>query len=350
MWAMGVTVGPILGPALGGWLTEYYNWRWVFFINIPFGIVAFLGVTTFLRDVRTKFAPFDFFGFASLSLGVGALQIMLDRGPVLDWFSSLEIIAEAVICGLAIYLFVVHMLTSKHPFVSPALFNDRNFAVSSVFIFIVGVILLATLALMPPLLQGLMNYPVVTTMMVVGRLVGKVDARALIIFGLSLTALSLWIMTGFYIQMDGDRIIWSGLIQGFGLGFTWVPLSALAFTTLPGHLRNEGTSMFNLLRNIGSSIGIAVMAALLTRNTQIMHARLGEYVTPYDLARGHLPFDPSTAAGLEAINGTVTQQAAMIAYNNDFKLLLVVTLLTIPLVFLLRGMRRGSGGAPVAAE
>jgi MFS transporter, DHA2 family, multidrug resistance protein len=364
MWAMGITVGPILGPALGGWLTEYHSWRWVFLINIPFGILALLGVISFLKETKTKYAPFDFFGFVTLSLAIGALQIMLDRGQLQDWFSSTEIVIETAIAGLALYLFIVHMLTARHPFVSPALFRDRNFAISSVFIFVIGVVLFATLALLPPMLQGLMNYPVVTTglitaprgvggflsMIVVGRLIGKFDPRTLITFGLGLTALSLWMMTGFSPQMDSGPVIWSGFIQGLGMGFVWVPLSTAAFATLSLQLRNEGTSMFNLLRNIGSSIGIAVVVALLTRNTQIMHSQLGEHITPYDLAtRFHPAFDAATPAGLSAINATVTQQAAMIAYNNDFKLLLILTVVIVPLVFLLRGVR-GKSAPSVAAE
>lgn len=226
--------------------------------------------------------------------------------------------------------------------------------------FIVGIILLATLALMPPMLANLFDYPVVTiglvtaprgvgtllAMVLVGRLIGKVDARWLMLGGLLATAWSLWIMTGFSLQMDDRLIIWSGVIQGFGMGFVWVPLTNIAFGTLAPQLRNEGTSLFNLLRNIGSSIGIAMVMALLTRNTQEMHSQLAEHVTLYDFAtRNHPLFDAASVDGLRAIDGLVTRQASMIAYNNDFLLLFVLTLAMLPLVFLLRSPQRAAPSA-----
>jgi len=365
LWAMGITVGPILGPLLGGWLTEYHSWRWVFLINVPFGILALAGVSAFVPEQRNKYSPFDFFGFMTLSLAVGGLQIMLDRGQLLDWFNSNEIMIEAVVASLALYLFLVHSFTAKHPFVSLALFKDRNYAIGCTFMFVMGLSLFATLALLPPLLQNLMNYPVVTTglvtaprglgaflsMFLVGRLVSKVDARILIGTGLALTAVSMWGMTGFSAQMDSWPVIWTGFLQGTAMGFTFVPLTAAAFATLHSSLRNEGTSMFSLLRNIGSSIGIAMVAALLTRNSQIMHARLSEHVTPYDLAtRAHLGYVEATSGGLASLNGIVSKQAAMIAYNNDFKLLLIITIITFPLVLFLRAPARSATSPSVAVE
>ena len=360
MWAMGVTLGPILGPALGGWLTETQSWRWVFLINVPFGVISMLLCSRFLHETPLKKTPFDFFGFAMLSIAIGSLQLMLDRGQLLDWFSSTEIIIETVIAALSFYLFIVHILTARQPFLSPSLFKDRNFALGSVFIFIVGIVLLATLALLPPLLEGLFGYPVVTiglvtaprgigtfvAMIIVGRVIGKIDARVLVTFGLLTTALSLWLMTGFSPQMDDRLVIWSGVIQGFGLGFTWVPLTTIAFGTLAPSQRNEATSIFNLLRNIGSSIGVAMVTALLTRNVQFMHARLVEHITPYDLAtRTHPVFDANTLHGLHGIDGVVTHQATLIAYINDFKLLLIMTLAVTPLVLFLRRAR--GAAAPV---
>ena len=363
IWAMGVLIGPIIGPALGGWLTENHSWRWVFYINVPFGIFSVLGILSFLRETTVRRTRFDFFGFATLSLAIGALQIMLDRGQLLDWFSSTEIWFEAVVSALAFYLFLVHTVTAREPFVSPALFKDRNFAVGNVFIFMIGVVLFATLALLPPLLQDLLNYPVITTglvtaprgiggfltMALVGRLVGRVDARVLIATGLGATAVSLWMMCGFSPQMDESPVIWSGFMQGVGTGFAYVPLAAVSFATLSPQFRYEGTAIFNLLRNVGSSIGIAAMQAILTRNTQIMHARLAEHIVPYggELA-AHSPYNLGTAHGLAALNASVTRQAAMIAYNNDFKLLLVLTVAVIPLLLVLRSGRSAAGAAVVA--
>jgi MFS transporter, DHA2 family, multidrug resistance protein len=356
VWVMGVTLGPIIGPALGGWLTENYNWRWVFYINVPFGILAFLGILSFLPEAPIRKSRFDFFGFAALSLAIASFQIMLDRGQLKDWFSSTEIWIEATVAAVAFYLFVIHMLTTtERRFVSPALFKDRNFLTGNVFIFIVGMVLFATLALLPPLLQDLLNYPVVTTglvtaprgagtlaaMFIVGRLMGKMDIRLIIAIGFGLTAVSSWQMTGFDLQMDSAKVVWSGVLQGLGTGFVYVPLAAATFATLTPALRNEGTSIFSLTRNIGSSIGISVVNTLLTRNTQIMHATLGEHVSRYSsVMRAQMPGGgtPSlhTMAGL---NATVTEQAAMIAYNNDFKLMMVLSLAAMPLVFLLRKAR-----------
>ena len=364
IWVMGVTVGPILGPVLGGWLTENYNWRWVFYINLPFGILAFLGILASMPETVKAKSRFDFFGFIALSLAVGALQMMLDRGQLKDWFSSTEIWAEATIAAVAFYLFIVHMLTTTEKrFVSPALFRDRNFLTGNVFIFIVGAVLFATLALQPALLQDLLNYPVVTTglvtaprgigtliaMFLVGRIMGKVDARLIIGAGFALTAFSLWQMTGFDLQMDSSTIVWSGLAQGLGTGFVFVPLAAATFATLAPALRNEGTAIFSLTRNIGSSIGISVVETLLTRNTQIMHATLGAHVSPYTpLLRAQLAAGAPTLHTLAGLNATVTQQAAMIAYNDDFQLMMLLSLAAIPLVFLMR--KGGAGAKPVLVE
>jgi DHA2 family multidrug resistance protein len=353
IWGVGVTMGPILGPALGGWLTENYSWRWVFYINVPIGILAFLGLSTSMPDTEKHSHAFDFFGFVTLSLGIGCLQLMLDRGGLKDWFSSGEIVTEALIAGAAFYLFIVHTLTHSRPFLSPALFRDRNFVTADVFIFLVGVVLFATLALIPPMLQHELRYPVVITglvtaprgagtmlaMMVVGRLMGKFDARLLMAIGLSLTAFSLWQMTHFSLLMDERPIIVSGILQGFGIGLTYVPLSTLAFATLPAALRNEGTAFFNLLRNIGSAIGISVVQYLLTRNTQVMHSHLAEHIMPYQPVLTTMPeraIDATNTASLLALDGAITRQASMIAYIDDFKLMMVITIAVIPLLLLLR--------------
>ena len=359
VWVMGVTIGPILGPALGGWLTEQYSWRWVFYINVPIGILSFIGVLAFMKETMLRLSRFDFFGFASLSLAVGSLQLMLDRGQSNDWFSNIETWIEAGLCAVSLYLFVVHVLTTRRtPFISPALFKDRNFVAGNFFIFMIGVVLFATLALLPPLLQNLLGYPVVLTglvtaprgigtliaMIIVGRLGNRVDGRYVMATGLTLTAVSLWWMTNFYLQMDSNEVVWSGLLQGFGTGCVFAPLSTIAFSTLLPHLRNEGTAFFSLMRNLGSSIGISAVTTLLVRSTQIMHSRLAEHVTPFSdgltpSLSGGLP----TVEQLAGLNAAVTQQAAMIAYNNDFKLMLILTVIAIPLVALLRA-------PPVAAR
>jgi DHA2 family multidrug resistance protein len=365
VWVMGTTLGPIIGPALGGWLTEDYSWRWVFYINLPFGILAFLGIFTFLPEAAIRKSRFDFLGFTALSVAIASLQIMLDRGQLKDWFSSTEIWVEAIVAAVAFYWFVIHMLTTtEQRFVSPALFKDRNFLTGNVFIFIVGAVLYATLALLPPLLQDLLKYPAVTTglvtaprgagtlaaMFIVGRLVGRVDIRLIIASGFSMAAVSSWQMTGFDVQMDSSMVVWSGILQGLGTGFVYVPLAAAAFATLTPALRNEGTAFFSLIRNLGSSIGISAVTTLLTRNTQIMHATLGEHVSRYSpILRAQMRDGGSPGLRMLAgLNATVTEQAAMIAYNNDFKLMMVLSLAAIPFVLLLR--KGGTSAEPVHIE
>lgn len=343
MWGVGVTMGPILGPVLGGWLTENYSWHWVFYINVPIGILAFLGLSASMPDTTPHNERFDFFGFLTLSLGIASLQLMLDRGELKDWFSSIEIILEASLCAIGFYLFIIHTLTYSKPFLSPALFADRNFLTANLLIFIVGIVLFATLALIPPLLQHEMNYPVVTTglvtaprgagtmlaMLMVGKLAGKIDPRLMIAAGFAATAYSLWEMTGYSLLMDEWPIVWVGVVQGFGIGLCFAPLSSVAFTTLPANLRNEGTAFFSLARNIGSAIGISAVQTLLTRNTQIFYAHLGENITPYTNAE-------MTSTSLSILSAKITREAAMIAYLNDFKFMMWISLAVLPLLFLLK--------------
>ncbi|MGA9163312.1 MAG: DHA2 family efflux MFS transporter permease subunit [Thiobacillus sp.] len=355
MWGVGVMVGPILGPTLGGWLTEYYNWRWVFYINLPFGVLAWLGLAAFVRETPIdRSRRFDLLGFALLSLGIGALQMMLDRGQSLDWFANPEIMIEALLAGLALYLFVAHIFTHDQPFLEPALFKDRNFSVGLVMIFIVGIILLATMALLPPFMQSLLGYPVIdigyllaprgmgtmVAMMMVGKMSGKVDGRYMIVFGLTLTSLSLWEMTLFNANTDGWDIVRTGVTQGLGLGFIFVPLSTITFISLAARYRNEGTALFSLMRNIGSSIGISVVMTYLAQRTQANHAAFADYINPFNLALRQATeagvYNLSTPQGLAAINGEVTRQAAMLAYLQDYRLMMWITLIAIPLVVLLR--------------
>jgi DHA2 family multidrug resistance protein len=368
-WGVGVTLGPILGPALGGWLTEDYNWRWVFYINLPIGLMAFLGLLVFLPAKKTNQAkPFDFFGFLTLSIAVGALQLLLDRGGIKDWFSSTEIVVETIVASVSFYVFLIHALTHKRPFINTALFKEPNFVVGTVFVFMVGIVLFANLALIPPLLQEILKYPVITTglvtaprgmglmlaMMLVGRLVGRIDAKILMGAGLILTSISLNGMSHFSILMDARPVIETGLLQGFGIGLVYVPLATVAFAGLPAQLRTEGTAFFNLLRNLGSSIGISAVQALFTRNLQIVHAGLAAQVTPYNpaanpgLQAAHI--DIASRQGLALLNGEITRQAALIAYLDDFRLIMVVTMLMAPLLLLFRRAQKRRNTQPVVAE
>jgi MFS transporter, DHA2 family, multidrug resistance protein len=369
IWGAGIMVGPILGPTLGGWLTFNYNWRWVFYINLPVGILAFLGILAFVRETRRERGlRFDFFGFALLSLAVGALQIMLDRGEQKDWFGSTEILLECALAIVGFWMFAMWTGIADRPFLRPALLKDRNFFGSCILIFVVGIILYATLALLPPMLQELMDYPVTTAglvmmprgigtmiaMLAVGRLITRVDIRLLLLAGLAITAFSLYQMTGYALTMDWWPIVTAGIVQGIGLGFLFVPLSTVAFATLDPAFRAEAAGFFSLVRNIGGSIGISAVETLQDRMTQTVHASLASALTPFSPAL-HQPsiahiWNVETAAGLAALNQEITRQAAMIAYIDNFKFMMVATLLAVPLLALLRKARRSSVETGIAME
>ena len=357
MWGVGIMIGPILGPTLGGYLTEYYNWRWVFYINLPVGILSLLGVSAFLSETEQHDRPFDMLGFLTLSCTIGAIQLLLDRGEQVDWFQSKEIITY---CGIglgAFWVFFIHTRYAVHPFLSPDMLLDRNLVTALIFIFFVGIILLATLALLPPYMQNLMGYPVIDVgilmaprgvgtmiaMIIVGKTSGRVDPRPLILLGLSLTAVSLWEMAQFTTFAPEYLIIRSGITQGFGLGFIFVPLSTIAFATLDAKYRTEAAGLFSLMRNIGSSIGVSVVIFLLSKSTQTNHAYLSENITPFNtgIASQFMPqgIDGGTAA-LSMLNAEITRQAATIGYINDFSIMMWMVIFIMPLVLLLKNPHR----------
>jgi DHA2 family multidrug resistance protein len=364
LFGIGVMIGPVLGPVLGGWLTENYSWRWVFYINLPIGILDLIGIMIFLPDSpHDTSAKLDWFGFGTLSVAIGGLQILLDRGEQQDWFSSGEIIIEAIVAASAFYLFLVHTFTAKNPFVRPGLFRDRNFAAGLMFIAIVGLTYYASMALQPPYLQELMDYPVVTaglimgprgvgtmaSMLIVGRLVGRADTRILLAIGLVLTAWSFNAMTGWTPDVSQASIVGVTMVQGFGLGFLFVPLSAATLSTLPLAERAEGAGLFSLSRNIGSSVGISIVNALLVANTQANHAAIGPSVNAVNRgfenpAIAHA-WNPLTAAGRAALDAMITRQAQIIAYIDDYKLLMIAALAVIPLLVVFKRPRSMRGAA-----
>lgn len=368
VFGVAVMVGPVAGPVIGGWLTDNLNWRWIFYINLPLGALAFAGIWLFMFETRSRTVPkFDWLGFGSLSVFLAALQLFLDRGSQLDWFASLEIIVEAVIAASALYIFIVHIFTSNNPFVNPRLFLDRNYAIGVVFIFIIGISYLASMALMTPYLQSLMGYPIVTAglvmgprglgtmmcMFVVGRMMGKVDTRILLLIGLGLTAGSMYIMTGWTPAVSEWTIAWVGFVQGAGLGFLFVPLTTITFATLAPKDRPEAAGMYNLSRNIGAAVGISIVTFLLSRNTQVNHATIADYVNPFNRAfENPVVLDaisPWTAAGRAALDQLVTSQAMVIAYINDFKFLMIAALVAMPLVLFLKKDRPQPAGTAAPA-
>lgn len=363
IWGMGVMLGPIMGPTLGAWLTDNYSWHWVFLVNLPVGIITAIGLMLFMDETKPQQGMrFDWTGFLALAVGIGALQLMLDRGEQVGWFDSTEIWAEAIVSVIGFYFFFAHSLTTANPFVRFELFKDRNFVSGCLFMVVIGVTLFGTMALVTPFLQNVLNYPIMSAgmllasrglgtlaaMMVVGRLLRFIQARYLILTGLIITSVTLYEMTGFTDYTSSRTIAIISVIQGVGLGLVFVPLSTVAFATLPGHLRTDGAAILTLVRNIGSSVGISMVIAELTNTTVKMHAHLTEYITPFSDAL-KMPdvasiLNMATDQGRAMLDAIITKQAAIIAYGNDFKLLMVLTIAAIPLVFLIRKT------APVAAS
>jgi len=381
IFGMGVMLGPILGPTIGGYLTDWYNWRWVFYVNLPFGILAIAGIAVFLPKAPARpELRFDWTGFVVLALGVGSLQMMLDRGQDQDWFGAREIVIEAVLAALGLYLFVVHMLTAEKPFLAPAVFRDRNFVCCMSLMFSVQLVMMSSSALLAPYLQNLAGYPVSAAgialaprgigtavgMFLASRLAG-LDQRKLMACGLLLLGWSLYQMSGWTPDIAERSLMSTLVIQGFGIGLVFNPMTVVAFTTLPPSLRGDATSLQALGRNIAAAIGISVTSFMLARSTQALHQDIGAHVTPFNRALqvggmigkywiwGPAPGAAVTPqAGTAMLNQVVSQQATIIAYNNDYRMM---TLVVIPPLILLLMMRRaprrapaGTTGGPAAAE
>jgi DHA2 family multidrug resistance protein len=354
IWGMGVMLGPIMGPSLGAWLTETYSWHWVFFVNLPFGIITVLGLIAFMDETELNHnLRFDWFGFAALAVGIGSMQLALDRGEQLDWFNSPEIIAESIIAVIGFYYFLAHSLTTDRPFVQFAIFKDRNFFTGCIFMAVMGLVLYSTMALASPYLQNVIGYPIMTAglllatrgggtfvaMMLVGRLMKYIEARTLIAGGMILMSATLFVMTGWTDQTGASEIIVVSVAQGFGLGLVFVPLSTVAFMTLPNSLRTDGTAMLTLVRNVASSIGISIVIAKLTSGARETHAILNENVTPFnhalqmqDVARS---LNLNTDMGRAIMDALINVQSQIIAFSHDYQMVMVVTLLAVPLAMMI---------------
>jgi DHA2 family multidrug resistance protein len=354
IWGMGVMMGPIMGPSLGAWLTETYSWHWVFFVNLPFGAFTVLGLMIFMDETRKDLnLRFDWFGFTALAVGIGSLQLALDRGEQLGWLESNEIIAEFIISAVGFYYFFAHSLTTSRPFVQFALFRDRNFLTGCVFMGVMGLVLYSTMALASPYLQNVIGYPIITAgvllasrgcgtfvaMMLVGRMMRYIEARTLIISGLSITALSLYYMTAWTDQTGVSEIVTISIFQGFGFGLVFVPLSTVAFMTLPGHLRTDGTSMLTLMRNVMSSVGISIVIAQLTEGTRRTYAILNNHVNAFNHAI-QMPdvssmIDLGTDKGRAMADVMINLQAQIIAFSHDYQLVMLFILCSIPLAIMI---------------
>ena len=359
IWGVGVMIGPILGPTLGGYLTELYNWRYVFFVNLPFGIAAAAGLWYALPRQRLQDLQFDWFGFAVLAIGIGGLQLMLDRGETKDWFGSTEVIIETTMAVAGFYLFIVHMFTGERSFLNPKLFKDRNLVMGFLVMFAVGMVLLATSALLAPWLQILGNYPVETAglllaprgigtmgaMVIAGRLSNLVDPRKIMGVGVILLVWSLFRLSEWTPAVNEWDLAWNTIIQGAGLGLVFVPLNVVAFATLDPSLRYEATSFLSLVRNVGSSIGISIFEALITSQTQVEHSVLAGFATPLNRALQHAhALSLHTAHGLAMLDQLVTYQAQVIAYVDDYWLMAMMSAPIMLLLFFMKRPKHTGGG------
>lgn len=355
VWGMGIMIGPILGPLLGGYLTENWNWRAVFYVNVPLGALSLLIMAAALPSRKIVQRRFDVFGFAMVALTLTAIQLLLDRGGHIDWFDSLEAWIYAFVALSAGWAAVIHLFTAREPLFNRQLFADPNFIFAILLSLVIGVVMFATMALLPPMLQRLFGYGVIDTgealmprgigtlltMQVAGVLVRRgVDPRLLIGIGFTIAGASLWEMSSWSLSTDYWHIASSGFVQGLGLGLVFIPMNASAFATLPPHLRTDGSSLLNLSRSIGSSVGISIVTSMLARNLQIAHADLGAHVTAsftqiVDFSTLDR-FQSLGEAALRMVDAEVNRQAAMIAYVDDFYLMMWMSFLTVPLVFFMR--------------
>ncbi len=364
IWGMGVMLGPIMGPSLGAWLTETYSWHWVFFVNLPFGIVTVAGLLVFMDETELNLKmKFDWFGFLALAIGIGSMQLALDRGEQLGWLESNEIIIEAIIAVVGFYYFFAHSFTTDRPFIQFAIFKDKNFVGGCIFMCVMGLVLYSTMSLSSPFLQNVIGYPILTAglllatrgsgtflaMMMVGRIMKYIEARTLIMSGMTLLAASMYFTAKWTDQTGVTEFIIVNVAQGFGLGLVFVPLSTVAFLTLPNHLRTDGTAMLTLLRNVASSVGISIVIANLTSGTRMAHAVLVEHITPFNNAL-QMPnvtgvINMATDTGRAMMDAIVTLQATIIAFGLDYQLIMLVTLLAIPMALII-----GSSKAQLRAQ
>ncbi len=357
IWGFGVTLSPILGPVIGGFLTEDHGWPWIFYINVPLGLITLIAaIVAIPPDAKRPTNKVDGFGFAALALFIACTQLVLDRGERQDWFASVEILIETGLAALGLYLFVVHSMTAERPFLDRRLFGDRNYVIGLVLVFLFGFILLPPLFMLPIFLQDLRGYPLSTVglilaprgigamigMVLAGRILNYTDARVLIGGGYLLFALAGWEMAGWTSEVGNWDLNWTGLVQGLGMGVVYVPLFTLAFSTLDGRLRTQATGLFQLMRNFGSSLAVAVFVTLFARNTTINRSDLLEHFTLYRSTLLPEQWSLDTVKGIAALNAELTRQAEMIAYANNFFLLALAALIAVPVVFLYR-MGRPAG-------
>jgi MFS transporter, DHA2 family, multidrug resistance protein len=360
IWAMGAVLGPIIAPTIGGYLSEAYGWRWVFFMIVPFGMIALLGVALVIREQADQAKTrLDWTGFLLLSLAILALQLLVDRGERNGWLDATESWIELIVVGGALYLFIVHTFTAKNSFVNPRLFLDRNYNLGLLLVLSFGMLNFTPMVLFPPLLQELRGYPqsVIGLLLAargVGTLLaftsmyflGRLDPRIPMAVGFILQGVSGYYMAQFDINLTTWDVGWTGFVQGIGVGFAWIPLSVIAFATLNPQMMNQGAAFFHLLRNIGSSIYISVSVVVLLHTAKVHYAISTEWVSIYNKIFD-MPFvaglwNMNTPTGLAALSGEIQRQGLMIGYINAFYLFALTSFLTVPFIFFLRVPRKNA--------
>ena len=373
-FGMGVVVAPIIGPTLGGWITDNYSWRWIFYINVPVGILAAFMANTFIEDppyIRDQRpGRIDYLGFGFMAVGLGTLQLVLDKGQEEDWFSSNLIIWAAILSAAALITFVIWELRSAEPIVDLRVMKNRNFSVGTLMMTAMGIVLYGTIALLPLFLQTMLGYPAVSSgmavsprgfgsiasMILVGRLIGKIDGRFLVMFGFLVLGGATFMFSDINLVISSSSIVWPNIVSGFAMGFIFVPLTTMAMGTLPNEQIGNASGVFNLMRNTGGSLGIAAMTTMLSRGGQIHQAALVEHINPYNPVLQQRVQEishaiPGAANGATqqaygAIYGMVSRQAMVLSYIDNFRMLSFICFICVPAVFLFKRVRAKKG--PVA--
>jgi DHA2 family multidrug resistance protein len=366
VFGLGVVVAPIIGPTLGGWITDNYSWRWIFYINIPVGVLAVVMCNMFVQDPPYLRAQrpgrIDYLGFGLMALALGTMQLVLDKGQEEEWFASNFITGFAILSFIAVVAFVIWELRSREPIVDLRVLANRNFAVGTSLMIAMGIVLYGTIAMLPLFLQTLMGYPAVesgmavsprgfgaiTSMLIVGRLINRIRGRYLVMFGFSVLAYSIYLFTRINLEISISSIVWPNIISGFAMGFIFVPLTTMALGTLSNEQMGNASGVFNLMRNTGGSVGIAAVTTMLARGAQVHQAMMVSHLTPYDpavqqrvgamVARG-----ASTQQAYAGIYGTLVRQATVLSYIDIFRVLSFLCLLCIPATLLFERVKRKSG-------
>src|SRR5947208_282041 len=370
VFGLGIVVAPIIGPTLGGWITDNYSWRWIFYINIPIGILAVFMANTFVEDppyIRDQRpGRIDYLGFGLMALALGTMQLVLDKGQEDEWFASSFITGFAILSGAGLIAFIIWELRSREPIVDLRVLVNRNFAVGTSLMIVMGVVLYGTIALLPLFLQTLMGYPAVasgmavsprgfgavTSMLIVGRLINRVRGRYLVMFGFSVLAYSIYLFSKINLEISISSIVWPNIISGFAMGFIFVPLTTMALGTLSNEQMGNASGVFNLMRNTGGSVGIAAVTTLLARGAQTHQAALVSHLTPYDpafqerirqLAGGFAARGGSAVGSQQAYAGiyrTLVRQATVLSYIDVFRVLSFLCLLCIPAALLFERVKK----------